>query len=126
MGTTTVRAAQTNRGFTTKSTPLHPDPDNDIVNITTPDRRGIDLPITTVNKSAAEPPEAVATKRAFAYLRVSSEGQVRTDYSDDGLSIDAQREGAEEKAVQLEAEIVASSATPAARPTLICTSAPAF
>ncbi len=49
---------------------------------------------------------AVATTHAFAYLRVSSEGQVRTDYSDDGLSIDAQREGAEEKAVQLDAAIV--------------------
>jgi site-specific DNA recombinase len=54
-------------------------------------------------------PEATVTAtatRAFAYLRVSSEGQVRTDYSDDGLSINAQREGAEEKAVQLETEIV--------------------
>lgn len=49
---------------------------------------------------------STATKRAFVYLRVSSEGQVRTDYSDDGLSIDAQREGAEEKAAQLEANIV--------------------
>jgi DNA invertase Pin-like site-specific DNA recombinase len=49
---------------------------------------------------------AIGTKRAFAYLRVSSEGQVRTDYSDDGLSIAAQREGAEEKAGDLTAEIV--------------------
>jgi site-specific DNA recombinase len=57
-------------------------------------------------------PIAEATVRAFAYLRVSSEGQVRTDYSDDGLSIDAQREGAEEKAVQLEAQIVTEYSDP--------------
>ena len=64
------------------------------------------MPITTVNKSAAEPPEAVATKRAFAYLRVSSEGQVNTGYSRDGLSIDAQRDAANDKSKQLNAEIV--------------------
>src|SRR5580704_13119795 len=52
------------------------------------------------------------TKRAFSYLRVSSEGQVRTDYSDDGLSIDAQREGSEDKAVQLEAQIVREYSDP--------------
>ena len=43
---------------------------------------------------------------------MSSEGQVRTDYSDDGLSIDAQREGAEDKAVQLESEIVKEYSDP--------------
>ena len=48
----------------------------------------------------------VLTKRAFAYLRVSSEGQVNTGYSRDGLSIDAQREAAGDKADQLDAEIV--------------------
>jgi site-specific DNA recombinase len=52
------------------------------------------------------------TARAFAYLRVSSEGQVRTDYSDDGLSINAQREGAEEKAVALDAAIVREFSDP--------------
>jgi site-specific DNA recombinase len=46
------------------------------------------------------------TKRAFAYLRVSSDGQVNTGYSRDGLSIDSQRDEAEHKAVQLDAEIV--------------------
>ncbi len=46
------------------------------------------------------------TKRAFPYLRVSSEGQVRTDYDSDGLSIKAQREAAEDKARGLGAEIV--------------------
>ena len=50
-----------------------------------------------------QPPEL--TKRAFDYLRVSSDGQVRTDYDSDGLSISAQREAAIDKAVQLEAGI---------------------
>jgi site-specific DNA recombinase len=52
--------------------------------------------------------QATATKkaRAFAYLRVSSEGQAQTGFSHDGLSIDAQREGARDKAAQLGAEIV--------------------
>ena len=53
-----------------------------------------------------------ATKRAFAYLRVSSEGQVNTDYSDDGLSINAQREGTLDKAAQLDAEIVREFSDP--------------
>jgi site-specific DNA recombinase len=57
-------------------------------------------------------PVASSTVRAFAYVRVSSEGQVRTDYSDDGLSINAQREGAEEKAAQLEAQIVREFSDP--------------
>jgi site-specific DNA recombinase len=68
------------------------------------------MPQTLLTHSTA--PVAEATARAFAYLRVSSEGQVRTDYSDDGLSIDAQREGAEEKAAQLEAEIVREFSDP--------------
>jgi site-specific DNA recombinase len=62
------------------------------------------MPATSLTTPAKQ--VTPTTAHAFAYLRVSSEGQVRTDYSDDGLSIDAQREGAEEKAVQLEAEIV--------------------
>lgn len=49
---------------------------------------------------------AAPTKRAFAYLRVSSDGQVKTGYSRDGLSIDSQRDEAEHKAAQLDAEIV--------------------
>jgi site-specific DNA recombinase len=52
------------------------------------------------------PEPATLTKRAFAYLRVSSEGQVNTGYSRDGLSIDSQREEAKRKAAELDAEIV--------------------
>jgi site-specific DNA recombinase len=59
----------------------------------------------TIENPAADVPVATATKRAFAYLRVSSEGQVNTGYSRDGLSIDAQREEADAKASQLDAEI---------------------
>ena len=55
---------------------------------------------------------ASATARAFAYLRVSSDGQVNTDYSRDGLSINAQREAAEDKAAQLSAEIVREFSDP--------------
>jgi site-specific DNA recombinase len=68
------------------------------------------MPTTSLTTPTA--PIAEATSRAFAYLRVSSEGQVRTDYSDDGLSINAQREGAQEKAVQLEAQIVTEYSDP--------------
>ncbi|MGH3427189.1 MAG: recombinase family protein, partial [Mycobacteriales bacterium] len=58
------------------------------------------------NETAATTPEAVLSKRAFVYLRVSSESQVNTGYDPGGLSIAAQREAAEDKAVQLGAEIV--------------------
>ena len=60
---------------------------------------------TTRNPVDTSSPVAL-TKRAFAYLRVSSEGQVNTGYSRDGLSIDSQRDEAERKAAQLDAEIV--------------------
>jgi site-specific DNA recombinase len=68
----------------------------------------------TVRGAPAKPASAEqqATKRAFVYLRVSSEGQVNTDYSRDGLSIDAQREAAEDKARLLGAEIVMEYSDP--------------
>ncbi len=46
------------------------------------------------------------TRRAWAYLRVSSDGQVQTGYSPDGLSISAQKERAEDKAARHEAKVV--------------------
>ncbi len=49
---------------------------------------------------------ALPTKRAFIYVRVSSDGQVQTDYDPDGLSIGAQREAGTDKAGQLDAEVV--------------------
>jgi site-specific DNA recombinase len=52
------------------------------------------------------------TKRAFDYLRVSSDGQVRTGYDPDGLSINAQREAAEDKAQQLNAKIIREFSDP--------------
>jgi site-specific DNA recombinase len=66
------------------------------------------MPTNSLTKPVAPP----ATARAFAYLRVSSDGQVKTDYSDDGLSIDAQREGSVDKAEQLAAEIVREFSDP--------------
>jgi site-specific DNA recombinase len=67
--------------------------------------------ITSHKEPDIAPPEA-KTGRAFSYLRVSSDGQVKTDYSDDGLSMDVQRSGSVEKASQLAAEIVREFADP--------------
>ena len=67
---------------------------------------------TTFNNQPGEAEVARGTKRAFSYLRVSSDGQVKTDYSEDGLSIDAQREGADEKSAPLEAPIVQEFSDP--------------
>lgn len=44
-------------------------------------------------------------KRALLYLRVSTPGQVNTDYNPEGISIPAQREAAERKALQLNAAV---------------------
>jgi site-specific DNA recombinase len=46
------------------------------------------------------------TKRAFAYVRVSSDAQASTGFARDGLSINAQREAAQDKATQLGAELI--------------------
>jgi site-specific DNA recombinase len=70
------------------------------------------MPTTTTDKPTLSSQKHASTKRAFAYLRVSSEGQVNTGYSQDGLSIDAQREQACDKAAQLDAEIVREFADP--------------
>lgn len=40
----------------------------------------------------ASPPHGRARKRAVSYLRVSSSGQVNTDYDQEGISLPAQRE----------------------------------
>ena len=45
-------------------------------------------------------------KRAVLYLRVSTPGQVHTDYNPEGISIPAQREAGKRKAEQLDADIV--------------------
>jgi site-specific DNA recombinase len=45
------------------------------------------------------------SKRAFSYLRVSSPSQAKTDYLKDGLSIEVQRGGAQDKSEQLCASI---------------------
>lgn len=65
------------------------------------------MPTTSATKSPTKDTDSlVATKRAFAYLRVSSDGQVQTGFSSNGLSIDGQREAADTKAAELHAEIV--------------------
>src|SRR5664279_6093834 len=55
---------------------------------------------------ATDTKKQLGTKRAFAYVRVSSESQVNTGFDRDGLSIGAQREAAEDKAEQLNAELI--------------------
>jgi site-specific DNA recombinase len=64
------------------------------------------MPSASTGETVTGPSVATLTKRAFAYLRVSSESQVTTGYSRDGLSIDSQRDEAERKAALLDAEIV--------------------
>jgi site-specific DNA recombinase len=51
-------------------------------------------------------------KRAVLYLRVSSRGQVETDYDPEGISIPAQRAKAEKTAAELGAEIIAEYVEP--------------
>ena len=50
---------------------------------------------------------APAGSRAVVYLRVSSKGQVNTDYDPEGISIPAQRQSCQRKAEQLGLSIVA-------------------
>ncbi len=56
----------------------------------------------------AESPKEVRArlKNAFAYLRVSTDEQTKTAYDPDGLSMQAQRSGADEKSEALDARIV--------------------
>jgi site-specific DNA recombinase len=62
------------------------------------------MTLTLTEQPATEPGAAV--KRAVIYLRVSSRGQLETDYDDDGLSIAAQRERCEQTAAQNDAVVV--------------------
>jgi site-specific DNA recombinase len=67
---------------------------------------------TSSNDAGGNTLEPIPSSRAFSYLRVSSEGQVNTSYDRDGLSIAAQREAVEDKADQLNAEIVREFSDP--------------
>lgn len=51
-------------------------------------------------------------KRAFSYLRVSSAGQVNTDYDPEGISLPAQRSAIQRRAAELDAEIVTEFVEP--------------
>ena len=61
---------------------------------------------TTIIKPIADV-VAPAGSRAVVYLRVSSKGQVNTDYDPEGISIPAQRQSCQRKAEQLGLSIVA-------------------
>lgn len=54
--------------------------------------------------------------RAVLYLRVSSKGQVNTDYDPEGISIPAQRASCQRKADQLGLTVVAEYVEPDAPP----------
>src|SRR5690349_2730429 len=51
-------------------------------------------------------------QRAFIYLRVSSAGQVNTDYDPEGISLPAQRAAIQRRALELDAEIAAEFVEP--------------
>ncbi len=60
----------------------------------------------TITKHTTDTTPTDAVKRAVLYLRVSSRGQLETDYDDDGLSIAAQRERCVQKAAEFSAVVV--------------------
>ncbi len=57
-------------------------------------------------------PSLTPAKRAVLYLRVSSSKQVNTDYDPEGISLPAQRESCQRKALQLGLEIVGEYVEP--------------
>lgn len=62
---------------------------------------------TTLNSNvAAYATGAKQRKRAVLYLRVSTPGQVNTDFNPEGISIPAQRVAGERKAASLDADVV--------------------
>jgi site-specific DNA recombinase len=76
-------------------------------------RKEVDMSaIKTTTSEDLATAEQAPSRRAFVYLRVSSEGQVNTGYDRDGLSIAAQREATEDKADQLDAEVVREFSDP--------------
>ncbi|MGH8542074.1 MAG: recombinase family protein [Gammaproteobacteria bacterium] len=60
----------------------------------------------TLNRTVVDTTSTQRRKRAVLYLRVSTPGQVHTDYNQEGISIPAQREAGQRKADALDADIV--------------------
>jgi len=61
---------------------------------------------TAPGRGAEAPTNPARAKRAFAYVRVSSDAQTNTGFGRDGLSISSQTEAAHDRADQLDAELV--------------------
>ena len=61
---------------------------------------------------ATAPADARREKRAWLYLRVSTPGQVHTDYNPEGISIPAQRDAGQRKAAELSATVTAEFIEP--------------
>ncbi len=64
------------------------------------------MTLTITKQQQPDTPPASAFKRAVLYLRVSSRGQLETDYDDDGLSIAGQRDRCAQKAAEHHAAVV--------------------
>lgn len=57
-------------------------------------------------------PTTTRRKRAVSYLRVSSAGQVNTDYDPEGISLPAQRAAIQRRAIELDTDIIAEFVEP--------------
>jgi site-specific DNA recombinase len=64
------------------------------------------MTLTLPMQQQPDPTPVSAVKRAVIYLRVSSPGQVKTDYDPEGLSLPAQREACQRYAERLGAVVV--------------------
>jgi DNA invertase Pin-like site-specific DNA recombinase len=62
--------------------------------------------LTPSGRASNQPARTNGPKRAVLYLRVSSAGQVKTDYDPEGLSIPAQRKACQAKATELGAVVI--------------------
>ena len=62
--------------------------------------------------STVQRAEPGARKRAVLYLRVSTVGQVNTDYDPEGISLPAQRTACQRRAIELDADVVAEYVEP--------------
>ena len=74
---------------------------------------------TSEGRVRAHASDSSGPKRAFIYLRVSSAGQVNTDYDPEGISLPAQRAACQRRAAELDAEIVAEFVEPGRRATTV-------
>ncbi len=73
---------------------------------------GLDEDLGDINADAILAATVPPGSRAVLYLRVSSKGQVNTDYDPEGISIPAQRTSCQRKADQLGLTVIAEYVEP--------------